>query len=147
MSPEFHEEALKYREKKILISLSERMKDYLKKRLGPYEAFLKCQTHMISLAKAYVERLVYREMIKKLDILEASSEKEMLQKITTYYALNCIYEDKGWFLETDYMDGSKTKAIRRILNKLTQELRPEVGALVEAFGIPEETLNAAVLRT
>ena len=147
MSPEFHEEALKYREKKILISLSERMKDYLKKRLGPYEAFLKCQTHMISLAKAYVERLVYREMIKKLDILEASAEKEMLQKITTYYALNCIYEDKGWFLETDYMDGSKTKAIRRILNKLTQELRPEVGALVEAFGIPEETLNAAVLRT
>lgn len=146
VSAEFHEEALKYREKKILISLSERMKDYLKKRLGPYDAFLKCQTHMISLAKAYIERLVYRDMIKKLDTLEASPEKEMLQKITTYYALNCIYEDKGWFLEADYMDGSKTKAIRRTLNKLTQELRPEVGALVEAFGIPDETLNAAVLK-
>jgi acyl-CoA oxidase len=145
MSSEFHAEALKYREKKILISLSERMKDYLKKRLGPYEAFLKCQTHMISLAKAYVERLVYREMIKKLDTLEASAEKEMLQKITTYYALNCIYEDKGWFLETDYMDGTKTKAIRRTLNKLTQELRPEVGALVDSFGISDEMLNAEIL--
>jgi acyl-CoA oxidase len=145
MSSEFHAEALKYREKKILISLSERMKDYLKKRLGPYEAFLKCQTHMISLAKAYVERLVYREMIKKLDTLEASAEKEMLQKMTTYYALNCINEDKGWFLEADYMDGAKTKAIRRTLNKLTQELRPEVGALVESFGISDETLNAEIL--
>jgi acyl-CoA oxidase len=146
MSAEFHAEALKYREKKILISLSERMKDYLKKRLGPYEAFLKCQTHMISLAKAYVERLVYREMIKKLDTLAASPEKEMLQKITTYYALNCINEDKGWFLEADYMDGAKTKAIRRTLNKLTQELRPEVGALVDSFGISEETLNAEILK-
>ena len=101
---------------------------------------------MIALAKVYLERLVYREMIKKLEILEASSEKEMLQKLTTYYALNCIQEDKGWFLETDYMDGSKTKAIRRILNKLTQELRPEIGALVESFGIPKESLNAAILK-
>jgi acyl-CoA oxidase len=77
--------------------------------------------------------------------LEDSAEKNMLQKITTYYALNCIYEDKGWYLETDYMDGSKTKAIRRTLNKLIQELRPEVGALVDAFGISDETLNAEIL--
>jgi acyl-CoA oxidase len=146
LSAEFHDEALKYREKKILISLSERMKDYLKKRFGPYEAFLKCQIHMIALAKAYVERLVYREMIKKLATLEPSPEKDMLQKMTTFYALNCIYDDKGWFLETDYMDGTKTKAIRRILNKLTQELRAEVGALVEAFGISDETLNAEILK-
>ncbi len=147
MSAEFHAEALKYREKKILISLSERMKDYLKKRFGPYDAFLKCQTHMITLAKAYIERLTYREMIKKWELLEDSAEKDMLQKITTFYALNCIYEDKGWFLETDYMDGTKTKAIRRILNKLIQELRPEVDALVDAFGISNETLNAAILKT
>ena len=118
MSSEFHAEALKYREKKILISLSERMKDFLKKRLAPHEAFLKCQMHMISLAKAYIERLVYREMIKKLETLEASAEKDMLQKLTTFYALHTIYEDKGWYLEADYMDGSKTKAIRRTLNKL-----------------------------
>ena len=100
---------------------------------------------MIVLAKAYIERLVYREMIKKLDVLQTSNERAMLEKLTTYYALNCIIEDKGWFLEADYMDGSKTKAIRRTLNKLTQELRPELNALVDAFGIPDETLNAEIL--
>jgi acyl-CoA oxidase len=146
LSSEFHAEAFRYREKKILNALSERMRDYLKKRLAPYEAFLKCQTHMIALAKAYIERLVYREMIKKLDTLEDSAEKTMLQKLTTYYALHCIQEDKGFYLETDYMDGSKTKAIRRTLNKLTQELRPELGTLVEAFGITEESLNAEILK-
>ena len=145
MSTEFHAEALRYREKKILISLADRMKDLLKKRLGAYDAFLKCQTHMIALAKAYIERLVYREMIKKLELLPLSNERKMIEKITAYYALNCINEDKGWFLEADYMDGSKTKAIRRTLNKLTQELRPELSALVDAFGIPDETLGAEIL--
>ncbi len=144
-NPEFHAEALRYREKKILSALSERMRDYLKKRVAPHEAFLKCQTHMIALAKAYIERLVYRDMIKTLATLDASVEKEMLQKLTAYYALNCINEDKGWYLENDYMNGNKTKAIRRILHKMTQELRPEVEALVEAFGISNESLNAEIL--
>jgi acyl-CoA oxidase len=144
-NPEFHAEALRYREKKILSALSERMRDYLKKRVAPHEAFLKCQTHMIALAKAYIERLVYRDMIKTLDTLAPSAEKDMLQKLTAYYALNCINEDKGWYLENDYMNGNKTKAIRRILHKMTQELRPEVEALVDAFGISKESLNAAIL--
>ncbi len=146
LSSEFHADALKYREKKILISLSDRMKDYLKKRFGTYEAFLKCQTHMIALAKAYIERLVHREMVKLLANLPPSAERSMLEKLTTFYALNTIYEDKGWFLEADYMNGNKTKAIRRTLNKLTQELRTEVGALVDAFGIADETLNAEILK-
>ena len=85
--------------------------------------------------------------LKKLDLLPLSNERTMLEKITTYYALNCINEDKGWYLETDYMDGSKTKAIRRTLNKLTQELRPELKALVDAFGIPDESLGAEILNT
>ena len=146
LSDEFHAEALRYREKKILLSLSDRMRDYLKKRLGPYEAFLKCQVHMVALAEAYIERLVYREMIKTLDKLQDSPEKDMLRRITQVYALLCIYEDKGWYLEAAYMDGSKTKAIRRLLNKLMQELRPEAGALVAAWGISEESLNAAILK-
>lgn len=146
LSAEFHAEALKYREKKMLISLSDRMRDYLKMRLGTHEAFLKCQLHIVALAKAYIERLVYREMIKTLETLPDSAEKAMLEKITAFYALHCIEEDKGWFLETDYMNGNKTKAIRRTLQKLMQELRPEVGRLVDAFGISEETLNVEVLK-
>lgn len=135
LSSEFHAEALRYREKKTLDSLSERMRDYLKKRLVPYDAFLKCQTHMIVLAKAYVERLVYREMIKKCQSLPLSNEKTMLEKLAAYYALSCIQEDKGFYLENEYMKGEKTKAIRRVLNKMTQELRSDVEALVDVFGI------------
>lgn len=141
----FHADALRYREKKMLISLSDRMRDYLKKRLRPYEAFLKCQMHMVALAKAYIERLAYREMIKTIEPLPASAEKDMLVKMAAYYALHCIESDKGWFLEANYMNGDKSKAIRRVLHKLTQELRPECLALVDAFGISESSLRAEIV--
>lgn len=102
---------------------------------------------MIELARAYVERLAYRDMMKKLSYLDESKEKEMLKKIAAFYALTIIQENKGWYLENDYMDGSKTKAIRRVLNKMLQELRPDAEALVDGFGISEASLNAAILRS
>ena len=129
----------------MLISLSDRMRDYLKKRLRPHEAFLKCQMHMIALAKAYIERLAYREMQKTLVQLPESAEKEMLTKMAGYYALHCIESDKAWFLESDYMNGDKSKAIRRVLHKRTQELRPECSALVESFGIGASSLRAEII--
>ncbi|HOY11741.1 MAG TPA: acyl-CoA dehydrogenase [Saprospiraceae bacterium] len=146
MSDDFLSDALRYREKKTLISLSERMRDYLKKRINPYDAFLKCQLHMVDLAKAYVERLVYRDFFAAIHKMEDGAEKVMLDKIGRYYALTIIFENKGFYLENDYMDGSKTKAIRRLLHKMTQELRTEVEGLVDSFGIPFESIRAEILK-
>ncbi|MFZ1787033.1 MAG: acyl-CoA dehydrogenase [Saprospiraceae bacterium] len=146
MSDDFLSDALRYREKKILISLSERMRDYLKKRINPYDAFLKCQLHMVDLAKAYVERLVYRDFFAAIYKMQDGAEKTMLDKIGRFYALTIIFENKGFYLESDYMDGSKTKAIRRLLHKMTQELRTEVEGLVDSFGIPFESIRAEILK-
>jgi hypothetical protein len=54
---------------------------------------------MIYLAHAYVDRLVYRELVKKLDTLPSSPSKDMLTTLTKYYALNNIYENREWYLE------------------------------------------------
>jgi hypothetical protein len=43
-----------------------------------------------------------------------------------------------------YFEGSKTKAIRRVLNKMTQELRPELLALVDGFAITDESRRAEI---
>lgn len=141
----FHLHAFRFREKKLLISLSQRMQDYLKKRIAPYDAFLKCQNHMIELAKAYVERLVLRDFDTKINSLDASEEKEALSRMCDLYALSVIEEHKGWYLETDYMDGSKTKAIRRMVTKLCSEMRPDSLAYVESFGIPDELIGAQIV--
>ncbi len=145
MSAEFHADALRYRQERTLIALSDRMRKYLGKRLGPYEAFLKCQVHMVNLAKAYVENLAYTEMTTAIKSLPASQERAMLEKMAAYYALNTISDDKGWYLESGYMSGDKSKAIRRAQGKMTQELRPEVEELVAAFGISDASLDAEIL--
>lgn len=142
---DFHNHALRYREKKILLSISNRMQKYLKRRMKPSEAFLKVQVHMMDLAKAYIERLAYKEFVNKIDSVEDGDEKNMLIKLSQLFALTIIEEDKGWFLEADYMEGVKTKAIRRMISKLCQELRYEALGLVDAFGIPEELLGAKVV--
>jgi len=85
-------------------------------------------------------------MVEKLNGLAESPEKAMLQKMASFYALHCIYEDKGWYLESDYMDGTKTKAIRRTLNDWIEEIRPDIGELVAAFGISDESLAAEILK-
>ena len=141
---EFHLDAFRFREKKLLISLSQRMQDYLKKRIKPYDAFLKCQSHMIELAKAYIERLVLRNFDSRINELEDGDEKIALSKMCDLYALSVIEEQKGWYLETDYMDGAKTKAIRRMVTKLCADIRPDALAYVNAFGIPDELLGAEI---
>jgi len=143
---EFHLHAFRYREKKLLISLSQRMQDYLKKRIAPYDAFLKCQNHMIELAKSYVERLVLRSFVAKIETVVDGPEKNALSKMCDLYALSMIEEHKGWFLESDYMDGAKTKAIRRLVTKICAEIRPDAESYVDAFGIPLALLDAEIIK-
>lgn len=144
-SGEFIKEAFEYREQKLLVSVSQRMRDYLKKGIGAHSAYLKCQTHMIELSKAYVDRLALKSMYKHLEELEDSPEKEVLVKVYQLFGLHTIEENKGWFLENDFMEGNKSKAIRRIVTKLCQELRYEAEGLVDAFLIPEEMLGAKII--
>ncbi len=146
LDKKFYQHAFKYREKKLLISLSARMRDYLKKRLHPHDAFLKCQVHLVDTARAYGDNLVLKDFISFVDSAEPSLHP-VLNRLLSLYALTVIEEEKGWFLETGYMEGSKTKAIRRMVTKLCAELRPDVKGLVDSFGIPPQMVHAEILRS
>ena len=43
------------------------------------------------------------------------------------------------------MEGIKTKAIRKMVNQLCWEIRPNAVALVDAFAIPESCLSAPII--
>ena len=61
------------------------------------------------------------------------------------YVLSCIDADKAWFLEHGRMTPGRGKAVTAALNSLCGQLRPEVGTLVDALGIPDEWLGASML--
>ena len=143
--PDFIFEAFSYREKKLLLSVSDRMRNYLKRRIDPYKAFLKCQKHLIQLSKAYVDRLALKAMYKQINACVPSPEKEILKKLYALYGLSTIHENSAFYLENDFMLGVKSKAIRRLVGKICQEMRNEANDLVDTFLIPEELLGAKII--
>jgi len=145
LDPKFHAHAFKYRKEKLLITVSQRMRKYLGQRINPNDAYMRCQMHMLELAKAYTEELSLEEFQKAIDKVENPAVKEVLHKLSALYALQTIQDQKGFYLENEYLGGNKTKAIRRMIAKLNQELRPMAGTLVDSFGIPEELLGAQIV--
>ena len=145
LSRAFHKDAFNYRFQKLLLTCSSRMQNYLKKRIDPYQAFLKCQTHMVALADAYIDNIVLKSFIGAIEKCDAGPLRKVLDHVCDLYALTVIQDEKGWFLENDYLSGAKSKAIRRVHNKLVQELRPEVEGLVDGFGIPEALLGTEII--
>lgn len=144
LDPVFQLEAFTYRERVLLYSVSARMRNYLSRRMDPYDAFLRCQVHMVELAEAYVEKVVLQQF--QLKVLEAGPDlSSNLKRLCDLYALHTLEKNKGWYLEQDYMQGAKTKAIRRLVDKLCLEVRQEAEDLVQAFAIPEEAIAAPIV--
>ncbi len=144
LDPEFQLETFTFRERELLYSVSSRMRNYLGRRIDPYDAFLRCQVHMVNLAEAYVERVVLEQF--HLKIKEAAPAlQSTLKRLCDLYALHTIEQHKGWYLEQGYMQGAKTKAIRRMVDKLCKDLRYQSSDLVKAFAIPEECVAAPIV--
>ncbi|NNE16263.1 MAG: acyl-CoA oxidase, partial [Saprospiraceae bacterium] len=147
LNREFHFHAFNYRYKKTLISLSDRMRKYLKRGIDPYQAFLKVQNHMIDLADAFIDDVILHSFYRHFDKCESPTLKKGLESLVKLYALTVIDDNKAYYLEKDYMDGTKTKAINRVITKLYQNIKPNIHAFTEAFGIPEELLLAPIAKT
>jgi acyl-CoA oxidase len=143
---DFHLQALRYREEKLLFSLSDRMRSFLNKRMNPNDIFLRTQTHMVSLAMANIERYILECSNDYISKIDDSAEKEALLTLQNVFALDAIYRDRGWFLENDYLSGEKSKAIRKVLAKTYRDIRPQAGLYVKAFGIPEVLRNAEIAK-
>ncbi|WP_236975987.1 acyl-CoA dehydrogenase family protein [Membranihabitans maritimus] len=144
-SRSFHMDAFSYRRRRLTFSIAQRINNLFKKRVKPYQAFLKVQTHMINLAKAYGEELILISMHKVISETEDEDVKFMLKKLSALYALSTILEHKGWYLEQGYISAKKSKAIRQLVHRHAQQLVPDVNALVNAFGIPGKYINLPIM--
>ncbi|MEQ9290542.1 MAG: acyl-CoA dehydrogenase [Cyclobacteriaceae bacterium] len=143
LDPEFHLDAFLYRERSILTSAANRIKHHLDEGKDSFDAFNLCQYHMVQVGHAYIERVVLQQF--QASILAAPQPLQpILNKLCQLYALSTMEEHKGWYLEQDYMEGVKTKAIRRVVNDLCRDVRNDAVPLVDAFDIPDQLLAAPI---
>ena len=141
---EFHLQAFIHREKTILASAAKRIKRLIDDGLDTYDAFNVVQHQMIDVSQAYLERVVLEQFQIAVKAVEDLKTKEILTKLSQLYALSQLEKNKAWFLEDGYMEAVKTKAIRKIVNQLCWDIRPDALALVNAFDVPENCLSAPI---
>ncbi|MCO6164095.1 acyl-CoA dehydrogenase [Flavobacterium sp. NRK F7] len=142
---EFHLQAFQYREKTILASAAKRIKRLIDEGLEPYDAFNVVQHHMIEVAQAYLERILLEQFHEKISQVQDQAIQAVLKQLAQLFALSVIEKNKAWYLEEGYMEPVKTKAIRKMVNQLCWEIRPNAVGLVDAFAIPDSCLAAPIV--
>lgn len=139
-SDEFLRKALRFREEDEISSAASRLNRRIKAGMDTFQAFLECQVHLIDMARAHTERIVYEcfaNAIAAGDVQNTMPDvAPYLDKMRALFGLAAIERDKGWFLENDYVETSKAKAIRKQVQILADELAPAAVSLVDAFAIP-----------
>lgn len=140
----FHQHAFDYRTRRLTFSLAMRIRDYVKKGMPSYQAFLKVQTHLLALGKAYSIELAYRTFTEFSSRIPDEKNRLLFQKLGALYALHHMRLDASWYLEQGYIGTTKSKAIRQRVERLSTELRPHIGVLVSGFGIPDACMTAPI---
>jgi acyl-CoA oxidase len=140
----FHMKAFEYRDEMVLSSAAQRIKRLIDDGMDSFDAFNVCGHHLVNVGKAYIERIVLEQFHAQIEHTEDKDLKNVLMKLAQLYALHTIEENKGWYLEQGYLEGVKTKAIRKMVNQLCWETRKDAIALTDAFGIPENCLAAQI---
>ncbi len=159
-SRDFYQAAFHFRARRLLSTLAQRLQAYIKAGKSSYQASLLCQTHMIAAAEAYVEQLVLDTSLERLQAVrgargedsqgtrmpanEKPNATQLLEKTIQLYAAHTIEHHAAWYMESSYISGQKSKAIRKWVDVLCAELRPEAGVLVDGFGIPDKLLGAPI---
>ena len=143
-NPKFHVHAFEHRTRRLTYTIAMRIRDYIKKGISSYQAFLKVQTHLMALGKAYSIELAYKSFIAYNSTITDEKYKALFEKLGTLYALHEIRKDASWYLEQGYISGTKSKAIRQRVERLSTELRPHLDSLVDGFGIPNHLMTAPI---
>ncbi|MEM1258232.1 MAG: acyl-CoA dehydrogenase [Bacteroidota bacterium] len=143
-SPKFHLHALDFRLRRLTYTAAMRIRSYIKKGMPSYQAFLKTQTHLLEVGKAYSKALAIKWYYEKVSSVPNEEYQALLYKLGALHSLKIIRGDAEWFLEQGYIGSTKSKAIRQRVERLSSELRPHIRSLVDGFGIPNHLMTAPI---
>ncbi len=140
----FHLHALDFRLRRLTYTVAMRIRDYIKKGVPSYQAFLKTQTHLLQVGEAYSNTLALKWYYEAVAQEKDKKYQDLLYQLGALHSLTAIREYATWYLEQGYLGSAKSKAIRQRIERLSTELRPHINVLVEGFGIPDHLLTAPI---
>jgi acyl-CoA oxidase len=136
-------ELMRWREQHILSGAARRLKGGIDAGRAPFEVLLDCQDHVISAARAYVDRVVLEAFAEAVPRCPDPRLRDILDTLCSLHALSVIERERGWFQEHGRLSSTRSKAVIKSVNALCEQIRPHAELLVDAFGVPEAALGDA----
>ncbi|MBH0776396.1 acyl-CoA dehydrogenase family protein [Nocardia bovistercoris] len=112
---------------------------------GPFEAFNNAQDHILAAGTAHIDRLVLEAFIDGIGDIEDPEARALASDVCDLFVYTLLEENSAWFIMHRFISVERAKAVRRGVNELVDRLRPHALTLVEAMGVPESMLRAALL--
>jgi acyl-CoA oxidase len=133
------------REQHVLETAARRLRRAGKDPLEAFIVFNAAQDHVIRAGRVHIERIILEAFTAGIARCEDPDAQELLRDVCSLYALTAIEQDLAWFMSHNRLSDTRAKTVTSLVNDLLDKLRPHTLTLIEGFGVPEETLNAAML--
>ncbi|KAL3524737.1 hypothetical protein ACH5RR_013109 [Cinchona calisaya] len=141
--PNFQLDAFRYRTSRLLQSVASRLQKH-SKALGGFGAWNRCLNHLLTLAESHVESVILEIFIEAVRSCSDEGSKVALKLVCDLYALDRIWNDIGTYRNVDYVAPNKAKAIHKLTEYLSFQVRNVAKELVDAFDLPDYVIRAPI---
>ncbi|KAL9229724.1 hypothetical protein vseg_005160 [Gypsophila vaccaria] len=142
-NPQFQLDAFRYRTSKLLQSAAARLNKH-SKTLGGFGAWNRCLNHLLTLAESHIESVILAKFIEAVKRCPDESSRAALKLACDLYALDRIWNDIGTYRNVDYVAPNKAKAIHKLVDYLSFQVRNVAKELVDAFDLPDYVTRAPI---
>jgi len=141
--PKFQLDAFRHRTSRLLQSVAARLQKHTK-TLGSFGAWNRCLNHLLTLAESHIESVVLAKFIDAVQNCPDANTREVLKLVCDLYALDRIWKDIGTYRNVDYVAPNKAKAIHKLTDYLSFQVRGVARELVDAFDLPDLVIRAPI---
>ncbi|KEH20862.1 putative acyl-CoA oxidase [Medicago truncatula] len=143
--PKFQLDAFRYRTSRLLHSVAVRLRKH-SKPLGDFGAWNRCLNHLLTLAESHIESVILAKFIEAVQSCPDASAQAALKLVCDLYALDRIWNDIGTYRNVDYVAPNKAKAIHKLSEYLSFQVRNIAKELVDAFDLPDHVTRAPIAK-
>lgn len=141
--PNFQLDAFRYRTSRLLQTAAARLQKHTK-TLGGFGAWNRCLNHLLTLAESHIESVILEKFIEAVKRCPDESAQTALKLVCDLYALDLIWNDIGTYRNVDYVAPNKAKAIHKLTEYLSFQVKNIARELVDAFDLPDYVIRAPI---
>ncbi|KAG9451578.1 hypothetical protein H6P81_011543 [Aristolochia fimbriata] len=143
--PKFQLDAFRYRTSRLLHSVAVRLRKHTK-NLGAFGAWNRCLNHLLTLAESHIESVILAKFIDAVQSCQDKNTRAVLKLVCDLYALDRIWNDIGTYRNVDYVAPNKAKAIKKLTEYLSFQVKNVARELIDGFDLPDEVTRAPIAK-